>query len=119
MNHAASAVTSMKNTVNPVIESRYGRMKTWLLMPNTMQPTKKPAKRRTSGLALHTRDYAGAVWGSISNARGAVGGVRQREIMRQCASGYAITKFASVRIPDRPRCSCRGAEGRQPPRYLP
>src|SRR5580658_5056142 len=46
MNHAASAVTSMKNTVNAAIESRYGRMKTWLLMPIRSPPVAKPAKRR-------------------------------------------------------------------------
>src|SRR5580698_10835319 len=47
INHAASAVTTTKNKVNPVIESRYGRMNTWELMPMRRPPTTKPAKRRT------------------------------------------------------------------------
>ena len=53
MIQAATSVTSMNNTVNPAIESRYGRMNTWEPIPMKKPPTIAPANRRICFGEIH------------------------------------------------------------------
>src|SRR6266436_2765290 len=46
MNQEAKTVTSMKRTVNPDIESRYGRINTCEPIPNKIPPAIAPVKRK-------------------------------------------------------------------------